>query len=426
MALRRRGKAWHIRFRPFKGCQEIGLATNATTKQEAAHTERQILTACKSGDFSFLDPSARAACLTMFHNQGWEVPSSLANDQPAPREDLTLWRACELFIKYPEIASKPNNWRYDYSIAHLVSKLGKDRPVKFITVPDLKNYQVERRKENAAAATVNREIGTLSRIFGVMIEMQLVEDNPARLVKRLSEKEGERQVYLSLQDVLLIMDRCPKWFKPMVLTAYYTGMRRGEMLELTRKQVNFSSRIITLYPKKTSQGASTKEGQWKRVPIHRELVPVLEETFKVSILTSEKVFLLQDGQSIRPLGIETFKNVWPRACEALKEDELLQEPFPRFGDLRHTWKTNARRSGMDPEIREAILGHAERGKSVIERYDRISNNDLLHAIDSMTFDHGETEIFVGSWKEDSQAEENADKKRTKPPEQKERSCASMT
>jgi len=103
---------------------------------------------------------------------------------------------------------------------------------------------------------------------------------------------------------------------------------------------------------------------------------------------------LHDDKGIRPLKLETFKNVWPRACEALEKAELLKKPFPRFHDLRHTWKTNARRSGMDGEIRESILGHASREKSVSERYGRISDLELLEAIDSMTFDHGPTEIMV--------------------------------
>ncbi len=354
-----------------------------------------ILTACRSGDYASLTPLAREVCCRMFENQRWELPPELSG-VTHPKEELTLWKAIDIFLNYPDIKASKTRERYEYAFVHLVEKLGKEKSLKSLWVPDLKAYQMERQREGVAPATINWEMATLSRLFGVLIEMQLIDANPVRLLKRLSTKSGERQVYLSLQDVRLIMDKCPGWFRPIVLTAYYTGMRRGEILGLTRKQINLSRRIITLYPASGNQGAGTKEGHWKRVPIHRELVPVLEEASKLSILTSEKVFLLQDGQAIRPLGIETFKNPWPRACEALEAENLLQKPFPRFHDLRHTWKTNARRSGMDPEIREAILGHSERGKSVTERYGRISDQELLNAVEQMTFDNGETEILVGS------------------------------
>ena len=56
------------------------------------------------------------------------------------------------------------------------------------------------------------------------------------------------------------------------------------------------------------------------------------------------------------------------------------------------------RSGMDPEIRESIMGHWFRGKTVAERYGRISDADLVREIDKMSFDHGETEILVSESK----------------------------
>jgi len=290
--------------------------------------------------------------------------------------------------------------RYGYCLANLVEKLGADTSIKKLWVPQLRLYQTQRLadwaapkskkktkekvKKRIAPGTVNRELSTLSRLFGVLIELQLVDANPCRLVPRLSEKTGERQVYLSFADVQRIIGKCPEWFKPIVLTAYYTGMRRGEIFGLTRKQVNLSQRMITLSPQ------DTKEAHWKRIPLHKDLLPVLEEVLKVSVLGTDQVFLLRDEKGTRPLGFETFRNPWPRACEALD----FPKPRPVFHDLRHTWRTNARRSKMHPEIEMAIMGHSQRGRSVHERYGRISDKELLDAIDAMTFDHGQTEIWA--------------------------------
>lgn len=55
---------------------------------------------------------------------------------------------------------------------------------------------------------------------------------------------------------------------------------------------------------------------------------------------------------------------------------------------------------MDPEIREAILGHQFKQRSVSERYGRISDEELLNAIDNMSFDHGPTEILVSRNREE--------------------------
>jgi integrase len=173
------------------------------------------------------------------------------------------------------------------------------------------------------------------------------------------------------------------WYQPIAQTAYYTGMRRGELLGLTRKQVNLGTRIIRLGDR------DTKEGKSKRVPIHRELVPILEQCMKVASLGTDKVFLIQDKAGSRAPSVDSIKNPWRRLVPRLGFD-----PVPHFHDLRHTWKTNARRSRMDPEIRESILGHWLREKSVTERYGRISDKELVEAVDLLTFDHGETEIYA--------------------------------
>jgi len=382
MAVKKRGDSWYAYFEPFRDRRQVGLKLEATTKAEAQRAEGMIIRASRTGDYSALDPGAREACVRMFMNKGWEMPEALGGAPVRPKQELTLWRAVELFLKYPEVKSSANKWRHEVSLANITAKLGKDTPLKSIWVPSLKAYQIERQSEGVKPSTVNRELTSLSRLFSVMVEMRLVDENPARLVKRLSEKSSERQVYLSWGDVQRILSHCPEWFKPIVLAAYYTGMRRGEILGLSWKQVNVLKRMITLAPQ------DTKEAHWKRIPIHKDLVPTFEAATRIRSITTDNVFLI-DG---RPPNFESLKNPWRRACVIVG----LDDPRPHLHDLRHTWKTNARRSGMDPEIRESILGHWTKQKSVSDRYGRVSDDELIRAIDSMTFDHGETEILVAS------------------------------
>jgi integrase len=415
MSILKRGKHYYLRVRPFG--ELINVKTSAQSKSAARDIERAVLTACRAGDFRSLTPDARAVCVRMFQNQNWALPEDLV-PQDVVREELTLWKAIEVFLNYPGIKDSPSKERYLYALAHVVKKWGREKPIKAIWVPQLKEYQIDRLNDGAAPATINKEKAALSRLFQVLVELQHVQVNPVRLLKPLSEKNGERQVYLSFGDVRTIMAQCPAWFRPMILTAYYTGMRRGEILGLARKQVNLSKRIITLSPE------DTKEAHWKRVPIHSELAPVMEGRLKVTSIGTDKVFLWQDKKNVRPLELETFKNPWPRACEKLQnkdpENPYFKGALPHFHDLRHTWRTNARRSGMDPQIAENILGHWCKGKSVNDRYGRISDQELVQAIDNMTFDHGETEIWVA--RDTSVRDQNVIKR----PEKKKRSCGNMT
>jgi len=382
MALKQRNGRWYAHFSPYG--KEVGVVLQGITSEEQARrTYGALVAACKNGNFTNLDNRTRDACARLFKNQGWVLPSELSLERKIyrPETELTLWRAIQIFVTYPTIRDSKTRWRYDYDLAHIVRYFGKDYPIKELWVPDLRLYQLSRQTNGAASSTINWELATLSKLFGVLEELELIDRNPCRRLKRFSTKTGERQAYLSRETVERIAGRCPSWFGPIVWTAYFTGMRRGEIVELTRRQVNLGKRIIGLGPQ------DTKEGHWKRVPIHVELLPILREAMKVSSLESQRLFLLPNGKTPT---LEAVKNPWPRACESLN----LAEPRPRFHDLRHTWKTNARRSGMDPEIREAILGHSTKQRSVSERYGRISDEELIRAIDGMAFDHGETEILV--------------------------------
>ena len=134
-------------------------------------------------------------------------------------------------------------------------------------------------------------------------------------------------------------------------TLRYTGMRRGEALSLRWENVNLNKRIIKL-------GATqTKERRPKRVPIHKDLRPILLaiNSKRKRPTPSDPVFLTPGGS--RPHE-DSLKKPWGEALESL---EL--KPEPRIHDLRHCWKTNAMRSRLDKDIRDIIVGHGNKKRT---------------------------------------------------------------
>lgn len=210
-----------------------------------------------------------------------------------------------------------------------------------------------------------------------MVEHQIVEASPCKLLKRLSEKSSLRQIYISHEDIQRIMAECPDWFADMIRIGYLTGMRQGEVHKLRWRHINLNTRIISFH------GTETKEGNPKRIPIHKNLFPIFDIIGKVRSLTDDRIFKTSS---------KSLRMPWVRALDKLR----WSDPRPRFHDLRHTWKTNARRSGIDSEIREAILGHSNRSLDVSERYGIISDEELVQAIDRFTYDNGLTQILVAA------------------------------
>lgn len=77
---------------------------------------------------------------------------------------------------------------------------------------------------------------------------------------------------------------------------------------------------------------------------------------------------------------------------------------------RHTFKSNAAHSGMDETIRNAIMGHANH-LPVADLYIHIPDEKLVAAVDSMTFDHGETHFdYSGGEKSDAKMTPNLARK----------------
>lgn len=101
------------------------------------------------------------------------------------------------------------------------------------------------------------------------------------------------------------------------------------MIALTGRQGNPCRRI-------TTPGASdTKEGRSKRVPIHKDPVPILNAVMEGPSLLSGRFLALRDYGGVPYIGPEFFKIGRPRAGKKLK----LETPRPPFQDLRHAWES---------------------------------------------------------------------------------------
>jgi integrase len=266
---------------------------------------------------------------------------------------------------------------------HVVNYFGKDVPVKSIWTPQIRAYIEHRLAQGAAGSTVNKEKSALSRMFQVLVDYRHVEANPARMVKGADESGGEREIYVGFDDFNAIVGKLPDWVQPIIQSLYFTGMRRGEVMGLTWDIVNLNSRIVRL------QAGQTKERKKKRVPIHRVLVPILEKVKSSKLRsTTGNVFLTPHG---KPPALDSLRKPWVKAVAAVG-----LKPAPTIHDLRHVWSTNAMRSGVDFEIREAIMGHVLKKKNISQRYLSFSDEDLVRAVDRMRFENGETEIWIAN------------------------------
>jgi integrase len=393
MGIKKRGDVFYCRLKIEKREFLASCATGSKMKAEAL--DDQIKTALRQQNPDVLDNDGRDLARRLLGADVHRLIPGFIKIEKEMKEQqaqgITLFEACEKLYSHRDSkmrdqgkARGKNDTTYrkrlKQSYTNIILHLGTETPALSISVEDIEEYRDIRLNEGAAPATINKEVGVLSKVFSkVLIKKGLTQFNPCRQVEPLSTKDSVRQVYVSQGDFLKIHEHLPDWFKPLALLAYWCAMRAGETRELRRNQIDLKHRIIRL------NVMDTKERNRKLVPIPLNIVDDLSRYLSGPVIGLGHVFL-RDGQ---PITKDDLRRTWERALKKAGLSDTLN-----FHDLRHTWRRNARKSGLDPDIRKAIMGHAGRKKTVDEGYDLFDEEDFVQEIDKFRVEFGETRVWV--------------------------------
>lgn len=215
-------------------------------------------------------------------------------------------------------------------------------------------------------ATINSYIAALSVVLShATKELHWLPYNPAQGVQKL-ELHNTRLRFLSKEEREKLLEVCQRGHPllyPWVLLAISTGMRKGELLALKWKDLDFEKKIVRV--------EKSKNGDKRSVPLTGKALQVLKELHRNCDSTSEFVFARADGQAAMEL-----KKHWEAA---VKEAGL--ENF-RFHDLRHTAATYLLEAKATLAELSSILGH--RDIQMVKRYAHLADNHAVKVVSRMT------------------------------------------
>lgn len=154
----------------------------------------------------------------------------------------------------------------------------------------------------------------------------------------------------------------------LVRLALYTGMRAGELVSLTRDQVNLNRRIVKL--------SETKNGSARTVPLSIEATEVFRLALDNPIRPIDTSLLFfgepgKDGKR-RPY---CFNKLWANLLKELKIDDL------HFHDLRHEAVSRLVEAGLEDSKVAAISGH--KSMQMLKRYTHLRAEDLVQELDGL-------------------------------------------
>ncbi|NIM20708.1 MAG: tyrosine-type recombinase/integrase [Candidatus Latescibacteria bacterium] len=236
--------------------------------------------------------------------------------------------------RYMEHAKKSKrSWKRDEETLKLAKTFFKRKRIDEISSWDVERFKASRVKR-VSKSTVNRELAILKRLFNLAIDWNLVAKNPVKKVAMYRIEEKVMRVLSQEEEQRLIYAAAPH-FKPLIIVAINTGMRRGELLDLQWEQLDLQSSTITI--------KQSKNGKVRHIPINKKAQEALES---IPEPHEGHVFLYRGlpTKAVKTAFAGAVRRAGIQCC--------------RFHDLRHTFATRLVLAGVDLATVMQLMGHA--------------------------------------------------------------------
>lgn len=218
-----------------------------------------------------------------------------------------------------------------------------------------------------AYKTIKHYLSFISDVFAYAIRMELVERNPCSKVMLPKNDSVEKQIYSheQMQTLLHLLNGEPIKYKAFFYLMAYTGMRRGEMVGLEWKDIDFDSGIVSI--RRTSNytkefGTYTDTTKTKRSQRALKIAPQIIEMLKALKHEQEceeqrlgskwnptdRLFTTWDGQDMNP---QTPYHWLKKFCA---KNDL---PFYGVHSFRHYAASSMIAAGIDVTTVSGTLGH---------------------------------------------------------------------
>lgn len=281
-------------------------------------------------------------------------------------EKVTFANLAQLIRDDYAVNRRKSTRRLETALHHLAARFGCYRAVD-ITADHVMRYLVDRRTAGASDSSLQKETAALKRMFVLALKAkQLVERPYIPTITPNNTREG----FFEAGEFRAVLAHLPDAVRPVVQFAYLTGWRKGEILSLQWRQVDFEGGVVRLDP------GTTKNNEGRTFPFaaHPGLAALLrhqhDERFRLAQRTGALgpwVFCWPNGSPIKDI-----RSAWATACKR------AGVPGRLFHDLRRTAVRNLERASVPRSVAMKLTGH--KTEAVYRRYAIASEADLAEAV----------------------------------------------
>ncbi len=260
-------------------------------------------------------------------------------------------------------------------------------PLTAITVERIESWKARRLNEGRSPATVLRDLFTLSSVLRRAAKAGELTENPcaastsraptdaARCVSWIRRKKARLRKAMKARDEELqnlrtsgngrrqhrhekLLPPLPHFgdhLTPAVLLSMNTGLRRGELLKLHWRSIDFNRRLLTI------EGPNAKNRQTRHVPLNEEAINTLRRWRE------------QSGPGAHVFDVATgFKGAWAKLLKRARITHF------RWHDLRHHFASRLVQRGVPLNTVRDLLGHSSVQMSL--RYAHLAPDQRREAV----------------------------------------------
>jgi len=209
---------------------------------------------------------------------------------------------------------------------------------------------------------------TLKAAFNKAVVWNYIEVNPFSKIKT-PKTPSSLPVYISEAELIQILDKVESQLhKDIFTTAYYTGTRLNELLNMKWDWIDFNQNLIII---KNSDQFLTKTKQERVIPIHPKVDQILKSRFPFS---KEKAnhFVFHRVPGVKLNG-EFISKQFKKAARQAKLN-----PKVHFHTLRHSFASALVQRKVDIYTVQKLLGHNKIQTTQI--YSHLQKENLFSAI----------------------------------------------